>query len=177
MNAVTAIERPRQLSPERYALAEQVIERIYEHGNMSRACRELSVAPKTFYDWLDLAPDLSQRYTRARKIGTAIMVDDGFDKATDPKLGPKQVGKARLAWDATRWLSSKQDPDTYGDKTRTELTGANGAAIEVSTQSRDPIVSELAALLRQAKRPAVIEGTAKRIEPPSRAPDDISDLI
>lgn len=187
MGEMTTIQRPSQLSAERYSLAEKVINQVFEHGNMSRACREVGVAPPTFYDWLERAPDLVERFARARKIGTAILVDDSFVKATDPELAPQNVGRARLAWDATKWVAAHQDPDTFGDKTRTELTGKDGGAIQTETTTRDPIVSELAALLRQAKRPGAVtidatpiaQATKKpeAITPPAPAVDDISDLI
>ena len=179
MNAMATIERA--LSPDRRALAVQIIEQVEEHGNVKRACAAQNVPHPTFYYWVDSDASLSDRLARARIVGTSGLVDDALSTATDPTLEPQHVGRARLAWDATKWYASKQDPDRFGDKTRTELTGKDGAAIEVAQTTRDPIVSELAALLRQAKRPGAvtIEGSATRalIEAPGRAPDDISDLI
>lgn len=181
MNAMATIERP-ALDPERYALAEKIIEQVEEHGNVKQACAAQNVPHPSFYRWIDSAPVLSDRLARARIVGTSGLVDDALSTATDPTLEPQHVGRARLAWDATKWYASKQDPDRFGDKTRTELTGKDGGAIVTESTQRDPIVSELAALLRQAKRPSgqVIEGQiAKGPEKLSQAPviDDISDLI
>lgn len=185
MGEMTTIQR--QLSPDRRALAEQIIEQVEEHGNVKRACAAHSVPHPTFYDWLETEPFLADRLARARIIGTSGLVDDALSTATDPTLEPQHVGRARLAWDATKWYASKQDPDRFGDKTRTELTGKDGGAIQTETTTRDPIVSELAALLRQAKRPGAVtidatpiaQATKKpeAITPPAPAVDDISDLI
>ena len=178
MNAIATIERA--LSPDRRALAEKIIERVFEHGNVSKACAEQGVPHPTFYDWLEIDLSLAERLTRARTVGTSGLVDNALENATSPTLEPQHVGRARLAWDATKWYASKQDPDRFGDKVRTELTGKDGGAIVTESTTRDPIVSELAALLRQAKRPAAvtIEGTtSKRSEGLKIAQDDISDLI
>ena len=177
----------RALSPDRRALAVQIIEQVEDHGNVKRACAAQNVPHPTFYYWVDSDASLSDRLARARIVGTSGLVDDALSTATDPTLEPQHVGRARLAWDATKWYASKQDPDRFGDKTRTELTGKDGGAIVTESTQRDPIVSELAALLRQAKRPGAVtidatpiaQATKKpeAITPPAPAVDDISDLI
>ena len=74
------------------------------------------------------------------------------------------VAHQRLRFDARRWYLSKLAPKRYGDKLTTEVTGANGGAIQVDDSST---ASRLAAILDAAK--------ARRAnETPE---DDLSDIL
>ena len=177
MNAMATIERPKQLDPARLAVLDKVLADIEQYGSLRKACELHNVEPSSIVRWVEGSPELEQRYARARAVGYDNLAETALYDATEA-TDVSKAGLIRIAFDARKWYLSKLASDKYGDKTRTELTGKDGAAIELNTQTRDPIVSELAALLRQAKRPGAvtIEGTATpRVEAPRI--DDISDLI
>lgn len=180
MNAMATIERPKALDPARLAILDKVLADIEQYGSLRKACERHDVEPSSVVRWIEGAPELEQRYARARHIGYDNLAETALYDATEA-TDVSKAGLIRIAFDARKWYLSKLASDKYGDKTRTELTGKDGGAIVTESTQRDPIVSELAALLRQAKRPGAvtIEGSATRalVEAPGRAPDDISDLI
>ncbi len=190
MGEMTTIERPKTLDPARLAVLDKVLSDIEQYGSLRQACERNDVEASSVVRWIDGAPELEQRYARARAIGYDNLAEQALHDATTAN-DPTKAGLIRIAFDARKWYLSKLASDKYGDKTRTELTGKDGAAIAIEQSSRDPIVSELAALLRQAKRPASAAGAqviditptkpldapTRAVEPPQRAPDDISDLI
>ncbi len=101
----------------------------------------------------------------------------------------EHIQRARLRVYTRKWIVSKLMPSKYGDLVRTELTGKDGGAIEITDTS--PQLQTLAASLRQAKRtaPVILEGETvaprARTKAPQDAPvlrvehkpEDISDLI
>jgi Zn-dependent M32 family carboxypeptidase len=57
----------------------------------------------------------SQRYTRAREMGYAMMAEDAMDIADNVAPAPG-VPDPRLRVETRKWLLSKMLPKTYGDK-------------------------------------------------------------
>lgn len=177
MNAMATIERASGLSEEQLATLDKVLSDIEKYGSLRKACELNAIGTTSVLRWIETSPLLEERYARARQYGYDNLAETALYDATEA-TDVSKAGLIRIAFDARKWYLSKLASDKYGDKTRTELTGKDGAAIAIDTTARDPIVSELAALLRQAKRPGAvtIEGTATpRVEAPRI--DDISDLI
>jgi hypothetical protein len=118
------------------------------------------MADAMFEEMFDIAEDGSNDWMeRRRKDGSIEEVPNH-----------EHIARSKLRIDTRKWMLAKIAPSRYADVTRTELTGKDGGQIEIASTTRDPIVTELAALLRQAKRPAGVTIDAKPIE-------DISDLI
>lgn len=190
---MATIERPVAF-PEWF---EEVCKRLAEGRTLRDVCRDPDMpAQTTVNDFVRSNEAASLAYTRARSDMADAMFEEMFDIAEDGsndwmerrrKDGSletvpdhEHISRSKLRIDMRKWALAKIVPHKYAEVSRTELTGKDGAAIELNTQTRDPIVSELAALLRQAKRPGAvtIEGHAvKAVEPPQRTVDDISDLI
>ena len=57
---------------------------------------------------------------------------------------------ARVRIDARKWAAGKLAPKKYGDKSTTEVTGADGAPLMPEHSNRD-IARAIADILRQAK--------------------------
>jgi hypothetical protein len=123
-------------------------------------------------------------YARAREIGFALMaeeiialadkthewveaqaVDENgpvFDEAGAPvikrvlmPLNAEMVAHKRLQVDTRKWMLSKMLPKVYGDKTTTELTGANGGPVAVAAIDmralNDQELEQLQLLMSKAK--------------------------
>jgi hypothetical protein len=67
--------------------------------------------PTNFFEWLKKSKKLFDLYQSSKQIRTEIM----SEQLQDVHNG-KDVNKARLEFDVTKWLLSKQKPGTYGDK-------------------------------------------------------------
>lgn len=121
--------------------------------------------PATVLRWVENNPEMAQGYAQARARGYSLLADkmmtiaaethsmvtvhaqdpDGnylFNTDTTPAL--KQVlvplsadvmASKRLQVDTLKWQLSKMLPKVYGDKTVTELTGANGGPMQVASVS------------------------------------------
>ena len=84
------------------------------------------------YSWLEKYPTFAEKYTRAREKQAdlfAAQIVTIADNATDANL-------ARLQMDARKWAASKMAPKKYGDRTMTEVTGADGGAIKTEGTSK-----------------------------------------
>jgi len=95
-----------------------LLQAISEHGNLSKACREMDVAKSTFLDAVDGDADLADRYAQARARG----FDAEAERALDEALQAEDAGLGRLALDARKWYLSKLAPKRYGDK---QLVGSD----------------------------------------------------
>lgn len=113
------------------------------------------------------------------------MADDCLNISDRNDLKPHDK---RIMIDTRLRLIGQWNRAVYGAHSRTEITGKDGGAIEISDNSAK--LQELAQTLRQAKRSApAIEGEVirkegkpkPRIDAPvprvEHAPEDISDLI
>jgi hypothetical protein len=95
---------------------EALFEALEEHGNLSKACRDLGIVRPTFLLHCDKDKDLADKYARCKQRGLDKMMEDLIDKEiNDP-------AKDRLEWDRKRWHASKLFPKQYGDK---QLVGSD----------------------------------------------------
>ena len=87
-----------------------LLEHIEEHGNLRKACRDLKLDRKTFYDAMNADEELARQYARAKELGIDSMMEACLDAdIEDP-------AKSRLDWDRKRWHASKLFAKKYGDK-------------------------------------------------------------
>jgi len=91
---------------------DEVIDKLSETGNLTKACRDTGVSKTTFLRWCDADAANADRYARAREAG----LDAEADRAIDEALEAKDAGLGRLALDARKWYLSKLMPKKYGDK-------------------------------------------------------------
>lgn len=123
-------------------------------------------------------------YARAREIGFALMAEEiialadkthewvemqevgengpVFDDEGNPvikrvmlPLNAEMVAHKRLQVDTRKWMLGKMLPKLYGDKTTTELTGANGGPIALAAVDmrnlNDKELEQLQTLMAKAK--------------------------
>ena len=127
-------------SQDRADLSKKVLEGM--HGGLScfKACQAAGVPHSTFIGWVNVDPELADRYTRAREDliellanETMAIADQAFEEIEEQAVGkdgkpvvlkkkvPVDVQRARLQVDTRKWLLSKLAPKKFGDKL--ELTG------------------------------------------------------
>ena len=117
--------------------SEQIVEKICNliaNGHALHQITEMEgMSGKTaVYTWLEKYPTFAERYARAREKQAdlfAAQIVTIADTATDANI-------ARLQMDARKWAASKMAPKKYGDRTLTELTGADGGAIKTEATSK-----------------------------------------
>lgn len=115
-------------SQDRADLAKKVLEGM--HGGLScfKACQAAGVPHSTFIGWVNVDPDLADRYTRARedlieRMAQEVLELSDVDVGLQPdgKKDWAAVQKHKLQVDTRKWLLSKLAPKKFGDKL--ELTG------------------------------------------------------
>lgn len=115
-------------SQDRADLAKKVLEGM--HGGLScfKACQAAGVPHSTFIGWVNVDPDLADKYTRAREDLIERMAQEVLELSdSDVGLQPDgkkdwaAVQKHKLQVDTRKWLLSKLAPKKFGDKL--ELTG------------------------------------------------------
>lgn len=82
----------------------------------------------TVYVWLDRFPSFAEKYARAREAATEDMLEAILEIADDPKIDTQDK---RVRIDTRKWAMSKLNMKKYGEKKTTELTGANGGAVQI----------------------------------------------
>jgi hypothetical protein len=85
---------------------------------------------ETVRRWLRDKPEFRAQYARAREDQADALAEeiiDIADAAADPQLG-------RLRVDARKWVAAKLKPRKYGELTRNEHSGPDGAPIQTESK-------------------------------------------
>ena len=138
--------------------ADTICERMIEGENLVQICKDTAMPTRTtLYRWLDSNPEFEARCARARE-GLAddlvVEIETMADQTTEENV---QSQKVKIA--TAQWRAMKMAPRIYGDRTRTEVTGADGGAVKVETAVVDS--RELDADQRQALRQILLAAKAK----------------
>lgn len=96
--------------------------------SLRKACEQIPIPPKTFYEWIDNDKEKSKQYARAAEERADVMFEDILKivDATEDDIIINDEGNAitnhnviqrdRLRADARKWMLSKMIPKKYGDK-------------------------------------------------------------
>jgi len=115
---------------------EQITSLICEEvalGNaLHKLCEERDDFPSeaTVYRWLEEHPEFQEKYTRARERQAERRAEELIIIADTEK----DAAVARNRIDVRKWAAAKLLPKKYGDRTTTEITGANGAPIQLEAK-------------------------------------------
>lgn len=118
-------------------LGESICEMAAEGNSIQKCARKFGLAPRTLFRWMrEHADTFGQQYAQARKDAAYLLAeetieiadDSGMDYSIDAETGRpvfngEHVQRARLRWDARRWLASKYLPKMFGDKVEHEVKG------------------------------------------------------
>ena len=124
---------------DRQAVVAYVCEQLAAGKSLRAALRSKKdlPAPSSFLKWINDVDDprgstLREQYTRARGVGWELLADEIIELADQPTESSVEAQRARLQFDARRWMLSKMLPKVYGDKVQTELTGEGGGPIQLA---------------------------------------------
>ncbi len=114
------------LTPEQ---AKAICERIADGRSLRSICEDKDIPSRSVvYEALEGCKQFADRYARARKLRAEFRADEIIeivDSEPDPAI-------ARVKMDARKWEASKLDPTRYGERTKTEVTGADGGPLAMT---------------------------------------------
>ena len=84
--------------------------------------------------------EFRKRIARAREAAQEAEIDRTIDLADSAT--PETVNMVKLQIWARQWRAAKLAPKRYGDKTQTEITGAEGAPLQITVNYVRPKASE-----------------------------------
>lgn len=142
------IGRPPEAVPEDKAQA--ICEWISLGNTLRQWCRDNGIHYSTVYLWMEKDKAFAQRFAHARDVGHDAIADDCLEIIdTEPEMAESfsQSGSSKhrdsghITWLKNRAemrlkLLAKWNPKKYGDRTMTELTGADGGAIQIDDTER-----------------------------------------
>lgn len=108
--------RPKGSSTFTPEIGDQICELLAEGMSAVRACKELGVALRTFYQWQREYPEFLAQVSRARED----QADTFADQMCDIAEFDEDVQRAKLKIDARKWVASRMKPKSWGDRVTTE---------------------------------------------------------
>jgi hypothetical protein len=147
------MSRPSEYSAERAA---EICDLLAEGLSLRQiAARDGMPTKTTILRWLthpDHA-DFRAQYARAREAQTEHFADEILEIADDGSndwmeretekgdiqavVDHEHINRSRLRIDARKWLMAKLAPKKYGDKLQTEVSGPEGAPVQVELSAKE----------------------------------------
>lgn len=122
--------RPSSYSEE---IAQEICERMINGENLTKICKDAHMPSRvTVYNWFEARPDFYTRCARARE-GLADFLVDRIEKMAEDTT-EANVNSMKVKISTAQWRAMKMAPRIYGDRTRTEITGADGAPIQLEAR-------------------------------------------
>lgn len=122
--------------PSRYtnAIADEICKRISEGEMLMNIVLKKGMPDRrTVYDWMERNPEFAHNYARACELGAHALVEQGISILDNSDPDRAHVDRNRA--DYRKWLASKRNPESYGDRHALELSGKNGNPVEVNQQT------------------------------------------
>lgn len=153
--------RPTKFTQE---IANTICNRIGEGESLRAICRdpEMDVSIGTVLRWVSEDEAFREQYARAMEARADAVFEELLDIADDGQNdwmekelqngniievpNHEHITRSRLRVDARRWMLGKMQPKKYGDFSRQEITGKDGAALNAASVSDAQIAAALTAL-------------------------------
>jgi hypothetical protein len=140
-------------------LAEAALEQLRLHGSTLKAAKAIGVDRSTIVKWCELYPEFEPHYARAKQEGIDALVEDTITIGDEPPpltaagaIDNGAVQHAKLRIETRRWYAERLAPKRYGVLQKLELTGADGAPVQmVDETAKAARVAQLMALAQQRK--------------------------
>jgi hypothetical protein len=143
--------------------ADAIIERVSMGEPLAQVCRDIAVGLTTWYDWVRVRPELSERIARAREAGFDMIAVDALRIADTPVEGKREkstalgleittedmLGHRKLQVETRLKLLAKWDPKRYGDKLA--IGGADDLP-PINGMTEAQLDAKIAALMASKKR-------------------------
>jgi len=139
--------------------ADEIVQRMIEGESLTAICKDEKMPPRvTVYAWFDKHPDFYARCARAREALADYLVDEIDELA---KSATKDnIEQIKIQVSTKQWRAMKIAPRMYGDRSRTEVTGANGGPIQ--TQATVVDATQLEPAQREALKLALLAAKEKK---------------
>lgn len=133
-------EEPKKTAgrPTKYTqkLADEIFEQMVGGKHIVEICNQEDMPSRsTVYRWMDDHPEFGTRIARAREglaDHVAWQILDMAEKSTNETANADRVKLA--AW---QWHAARLSPKKYSDKMITEVSGPNGAPVQIETKTID----------------------------------------
>jgi len=124
-----------------------ILTRIAEGESVRSIARDPEMpAMSTIFKQLAEDKDFSEQYARACEMRADAHFEEMFEIADDAandwmehhagenvgwQVNGEHIQRSRLRIDTRKWALARMNPKKYGDKVQQEVTGRDGAAIEI----------------------------------------------
>lgn len=121
---------------------------------MGKACKAVSIARQTAYEWRSEIPEFAEAWDRAMKVGVSALEDEAHRRAFDgidkPIVHQGVVMSTCKEYSDTLaiFLLKAHAPDKYRERISTEISNPDGSL----TLTPDERAAKLAALVEAAKQ-------------------------
>lgn len=138
-------------------LCAKVLERLALGETLSSISRELGFSTVAWNQWCRQDKALGIAHDEARSAGADAIADEVLAIIDEhPNVVESRIDTGHVSWARNRAeyrlkLLAKWQPKKYGDKTTTEVTGADGAELPGAPDPQE-LAFRIAARLRAAKR-------------------------
>jgi hypothetical protein len=127
------VGRPSKFTQE---LADYICEEMMNGRDLVDICTDETMpARSTVYRWLAESPSFATQYAHAREALADLEM--AHLKAMADATTEANVNSSRVKLNHYQWRVMKIAPRLYGDRQRTELTGADGGPIQVKASTID----------------------------------------
>lgn len=148
------VGRPKKYTPE---LADTIYERMIGGEHIVQICQDEDMPGRsTVYRWMDDYPEFGTRIARAREGLADHLAWQILDMASKSTNETANADRVKLA--AWQWHAARLSPKRYSEKIISEITGANGGAVQVESKSVD--TDALSADQRSALRDLILAAKA-----------------
>lgn len=106
-----------------------IIERVVAGLSLRRACLELGFHPGDALRVIKESPDCAAQYVRACEVRGEFYADQGGGIVQRLIAGTLKPDAARVALDYYKWTAARMAPKTYGDLSKHEHSGPDGAPL------------------------------------------------
>lgn len=129
-------------------MAAEIVGKIYEGKTISSILQTIPAAPtySTFMKWRREYPEYNQAVVWARQAVADQQVEDILEIADNTLHEPEAypAANAKVAIDAKKWVASKFNPRTYGDRLALEGEVTLSARLaELGDKDLDQAIKEL----------------------------------
>ncbi len=139
-------------------LIAEVLERLSLGETLTSISRDLKFSPMSWQRWVKEDEALSAAHTQARLAGADAVADHVLEIVdTPPERYEGKIDNGSISWARNRAeyrlkLLGHWQPDKYGTKTTTEITGKDGK--EINLIDAQELALRLGERLRSSKRDA-----------------------
>lgn len=109
--------------------AHQCIARIACGDSIRALAAEHDIPINTFWHWI--TKDHGEDLKAARQAAAAAMADRMLELADQVEAGELNPKAAQTSASIRQWLASRYDRETYGDKTRVDLTARSASQLHL----------------------------------------------